>query len=215
MLLYWTRPRMLCFLYLGVQNWTQHSRCSLLSSQGSHFPWPAGYTLNNAAQHAVRLCCCKGTLLAHVWVVHHDPQVLSKRLCSSLSNYMVALYHRALDEALLAFFNWLFCSFGWFFKFAFLNFKKFLSGYSSSLLRSPWITALPSSMPSFPHNLMSPANEDASHFIIQVISEEVKYHQGHNLMQKSTTPNWLPVRLSATNQNSLSLLVQSFVSSTL
>lgn len=62
---------------------------------------------------------------------------------------------------------------------------------------------------------MSPANEDAFYSITQVISEEVKYHQGHNLMQKSTTPNWLPVRLSATNQNSLSLLVQSFVSSTL
>lgn len=46
-------------LQVSHQSWTE-----------GHLLWPAGYILPNAAQAAAVVICCKGTLLAHIQVVH-------------------------------------------------------------------------------------------------------------------------------------------------
>lgn len=53
--------------------WKQCSRCLMRAKQreGS-LPWPAGYSLANAAQYLVSLHCCKDTLLTHVLLVLHQ-----------------------------------------------------------------------------------------------------------------------------------------------
>ena len=60
-----------------AQTRTQHSRCvsSVLRRGKDQLPPPAGNAFPNAAQSAVGLLCHKYVLLAHIQLVHEDPQV--------------------------------------------------------------------------------------------------------------------------------------------
>lgn len=65
--LYWTLfKKFMFFLYWGVQNLTQHYKCvSEVLSREEGSPSLAMNAWPNAAQEAVGLLCCKGTLRAH------------------------------------------------------------------------------------------------------------------------------------------------------
>lgn len=101
--------------------------------RNNRFPPIFGYTPVSTAQHLVNFHCCQGTLLAHVEVVVH--QDLPEELFPSQS--VPSLHHRKNFFILR----------GRTLHLSSLSFIRFLSTHSSSLSRSFWMPALPTSVP--------------------------------------------------------------------
>lgn len=84
------------------------------------------------------------------------------------------------------------------FAFALVEFHRFLIALSSSLSRSFWIEALPSSSE---FCISCTHARSALYCIIQVINKDVKQCWPQDWSQRHTTGNWLPVELHTTDHH--------------
>jgi len=106
--------------------------------------------LSSTAQDNVHCLFCKGTLLAHVQLgVCQDPQGLCCNITFQLGDPLHILVHGVVPPQRQDLAPW---------HLSLLNFMRFLSTHFSSLLRSFWMAAQPSSASVNPPSLVSSEN---------------------------------------------------------
>lgn len=95
--------------------WTQYSKCSVMTDEDNHFPGSTGYALVNTIQVTFGLLCCQCTLLSHAQpIVPQTPRSFSAGLClrqpvpslHCVSRFFLHRY-RALHSSLINFVRYL------------------------------------------------------------------------------------------------------------